>query len=126
MAADCCRIFRPTHVMVSPWPTTPKQCRCPQPRLRTPNTSGTVRELVLNELPGLRIDRSSIEAALDSGSGTRIPSRRAMVIIARVCKQLGVGTRAIKKSDLKPDQVTDVANLIELLASKTAPRLTLA
>ena len=84
----------------------------------------TVRELVLNELPGLRIDRGSVEAALDSGSGTRIPSRKAMVIIARVCKQLGVGPRAVKKSDLKPDQVTDVANLIELLASKTAPRLT--
>ncbi len=83
----------------------------------------TVRELVLNELPALRIDRTSIEAALDSGSGTRIPSRRAMVIIARVCKQLGVGTRAVKKSDLKPHQVTNVANLIKLLASKTAPKL---
>lgn len=82
-----------------------------------------VRELVLSELPRLRIDRDSIEAALDSGAGTPIPSRRAMVVIARVCKELGVETGTVKKSDLRPDQVADVANLIELLASKTAPKL---
>lgn len=81
-----------------------------------------VRDLVLSELPGLRLDRNSIEAALDSGDEQRIPSRKAMVIIARVCKSLQVG-KVIKQSDLKPDQVADVANLIELLASKTAPAL---
>ena len=81
-----------------------------------------VRDLVLSELPGLRLDRSRIEAALDSGDEERIPSRKAMVIIARVCKILHVG-KVVKQSDLKPDQVTDVANLIELLASKTAPAL---
>ncbi len=81
-----------------------------------------IRELVLSELPRLRLDRNTIEAALDSGDEERIPSRKAMVIIARVCKSLQVG-KVVKQSDLKPDQVTDVANLIELLASKTAPAL---
>ena len=82
-----------------------------------------IRELVLSELQRLRIDRGTIESALDSGSETRIPSRKAMVVIARVCKGLGVG-RAVKKADLKPDQVTSVANLIDLLASRTQSELT--
>ena len=77
-----------------------------------------IRELVLSELPRLRIERGAIESALDSDSETRIPSRKAMVVIARVCKSLGVG-RVVKKADLKPDQVTSVANLIDLLARRT-------
>ena len=81
-----------------------------------------IRELVLSELPRLRIDRGAIESALDSGSETRIPSRKAMVVIARVCQSRGVG-RAVKKADLKPDQVTSVANLIDLLASRTHSEL---
>ena len=82
-----------------------------------------IRELVLSELPRLRIDRGTIESALDSGSESRIPPRKAMVVIARVCKGLGVG-KAVKKADLKPDQVTSVANLIDLLASRTQSELT--
>ena len=81
-----------------------------------------IRELVLSELPQLRIDRAPIESALDAGSETRIPSRKAMVVVARVCKSLGVG-RAVKKADLKPDQVTSVANLIDLLARRTHSEL---
>ena len=84
-----------------------------------------IRELVLSELPKLRLNRDGVEAALASGSEARVPSRKAMVIIARVCKGLGLG-RVVKKADLKPDQVTSVANLIELLASRTQPELAIA
>lgn len=97
------------------------------PSIQTPTDEhrDMIRELVLSELPMLRLNRDSVEAALASGSETRIPSRKAMVIVARVCKGLGVG-RVVKKADLKPDQVTSVANLIELLASRTQPELAIA
>ena len=50
-----------------------------------------VRELVLSELPSLRLDRNTLEAALDSGDEARIPSRKGIVVVARVCNNLGVG-----------------------------------
>ncbi len=97
------------------------------PSIQTPTGEhrDMIRELVLSELPKLRLNRDSVEAALTSGSEARIPSRKAMVVIARVCKGLGL-SRAVKKADLKPDQVTSVANLIELLASRTQPELAIA
>ncbi|WP_420626802.1 nucleotide kinase domain-containing protein [Candidatus Poriferisodalis sp.] len=94
----------------------------PSTKIPTDEHLNLIRELVLSELTRLRIDRGSIESALASGSETRIPSRKAMVVIARVCKSLGVG-KVVKKADLKPDQVTNVANLIGLLAGRTQPEL---
>ncbi len=99
--------------------------RMPSIQAPTGEHRDMIRELVLSELPKLRLNRDSVEAAMASGSEARIPSRKAMVVIARVCKDLGLG-RAVKKADLKPDQVTSVANLIELLASRTQPELAIA
>ena len=82
-------------------------------------TREEIRELVLSELPNLRLDRNSVESALESGTEARIPSRKGLVVIARVCKKLGVG-KVVKQADLKPDQIADVANLINLLAAKIA------
>lgn len=82
-----------------------------------------IRGLILDELPKLRLDRALLEAALDAGEEARIPSRKALVLIARVCKRLGVDRTAVKKKDLKPDQVADLSNLIDLLARRTAPHL---
>lgn len=81
-----------------------------------------VRELILDELPRLGLDRAVLEAALDGGEEARIPSRKALALIARVCKGLGVGT-VVKKQDLEPDQVADLHNLIGLLAERAAPHL---
>ena len=94
----------------------------PSTHIPTDEHLQVIRELVLSELPRLRIDSGTIESALDSGSETRIPSRKAMVVVARVCQSLGVG-RVVKKADLKPDQVTSVANLIDLLAFRTHSEL---
>ncbi|WP_419552881.1 nucleotide kinase domain-containing protein [Candidatus Poriferisodalis sp.] len=94
------------------------------PSTKTPTSEhlDMIRELILSELSRLRIDRNSIESAMGSGSDTRIPSRKAMVVIARVCKSLGVGN-VVKKADLTPDQVTNVANLIDLLARRTQSKM---
>ena len=81
-----------------------------------------IRELVLSELARLRIDRGSVESALSSGSEVRIPSRKAMVVIARVRESLGVG-KVVRKADLESDQVTNVSNLIDLLARRTRAHL---
>lgn len=81
-----------------------------------------VRTLILNELPSVRLDRGALEDALKAGEDARIPSRKAMVIIARVCHKLGVGN-VIKKSDLKPKQVTNLESLIDLIATRSAPKL---
>jgi len=81
-----------------------------------------IREMVLSELPSLRLDRNAVEAALDSGTEARIPSRKGIVVIARVCNKLGAG-RVVSKADLKPNQVADVANLIKLLSTKIAPMM---
>lgn len=82
----------------------------------------TIREMVLGELPSLRLDRNAVEAALDAGTEALIPSRKGIVVIARVCSKLGVG-RVVSKADLMPNQVADVANLINLLETKIAPKL---
>lgn len=84
---------------------------------------GRIRGLVLAELPKLRLDRAPLEAALDAGEEARIPSRKALMLIARVCKQLGVERTVVKKQDLEPDQVADLTNLIDLLARRAAPHL---
>ena len=81
-----------------------------------------VRDLVLDELPSLRLDRTGLEASLEAGEVARIPSRKAMVVIARVCRKLGVG-KVVKKADLKPEQVTSLANLIDLIAMRAAPKV---
>lgn len=80
----------------------------------------TIRSLVLEELPSLRLDREALEQALDDDDEDqqRIPSRKAIVIIARVCKKLGVG-QVVKKADLRPEQVSNLRNLIVLLDERT-------
>lgn len=92
----------------------------------TPNGSDferQIRKLVLEELPSLRLDRDDLEAAMDEGRPARIPSRKAMVIIARVCRAVGVGKEVVKKSDLRPDQVTNLPNLIDLLYRRAGTAL---
>lgn len=81
-----------------------------------------VRELVLAQLPSLRLDRGKLEAALDAGEEAQIPSRKAIVVIARVCNTLGA-TGVVKKSDLRPDQVTGLGNLITLLQNRLVAAL---
>lgn len=92
--------------------------------MSTPTTARSaldpqIRHLVLEELSGLRLDRELLEQMLDADEEARIPSRKAMVIIAKVCKKLGVG-KVVKKSDLRPEQVSSLRNLIELLDRRTA------
>lgn len=81
-----------------------------------------IQELVLSQLPSLRLDRQSLEADMLGGSEARIPSRKAIVIIARVCNELGARD-VVKKSDLRPEQVTSLSNLIALLQKKLVPAL---
>ena len=47
-----------------------------------------VRSAVLDQLQRLRFDRADLEAMLDGGGDPRIPSRKALVVIARVAKSL--------------------------------------
>ena len=87
-----------------------------------PSVSARVRAFVLDELPSLRLDRDRLESLLEDGDVATIPSRKAMVVIARVCRELGVG-QVVRKADLKPEQVTNLENLIELIATRAAPKL---
>ncbi len=82
-----------------------------------------IRSLILDELPRLRLDREMLEAALDAGEEARIPSRKALVVIARVCRSLGVDWRLVRPQDLDPDQVADLHTLVRHLAERTAPHL---
>jgi K+-transporting ATPase c subunit len=95
----------------------------------SPNSTNTIglRDQVyasfLEQLPRARLDPLAIEASLAEGLDPRIPSRKAIAIIARVCKALGVGVNAVKKSDLRPEQVTSVRNLIDLLTRRIGDAL---
>ncbi|MDP9332228.1 MAG: hypothetical protein M3Q30_02785 [Actinomycetota bacterium] len=89
------------------------------PALRT-----EVKAAVLGMLAKLRLPELEIVRALEAGEDPRIPSRKAMVIIARVHKHFGLkGRPLVKKEDLKPDQVTSVRNLIDLLTTRLGPAL---
>lgn len=77
-----------------------------------------VRSAVLDQLQRLRFDRADLEAMLDGGGDPRIPSRKALVVIARVAKAFGLSKKIIKKSDLRPEQVTSVRNLADLLTRR--------
>lgn len=77
-----------------------------------------VRSAVLDQLQRLRFDRADLEAMLDGGGDPRIPSRKALVVIARVAKTFGLSKKIIKKSDLRPEQVTSVRNLTDLLTRR--------
>lgn len=77
-----------------------------------------VRGAVIDQLERLRFDRANIEAALACGEDPRIPSRKALVVIARVTRAFGVSRDVIRQSDLKPEQVTSVGNLIDLLGRR--------
>jgi hypothetical protein len=81
----------------------------------------SICELVLAELPAVRLDREELERMLDADEEARIPSRKATTIIARVCKKLGIDPKVIKQADLKPEQLTSLHNLIDLLERRTAP-----
>ena len=77
-----------------------------------------IRSAVLDQLQRLRFDRADIEAMLDAGGDPRIPSRKALVVIARIAKSFGLSKKIIKKSDLRPEQVTSVRNLTDLLTRR--------
>lgn len=77
-----------------------------------------IRSAVLDQLQRLRFDRTDIETMLEGGGDPRIPSRKALVLIARVAKSFGLSKKIIKKSDLRPEQVTSVSNLTDLLTRR--------
>lgn len=77
-----------------------------------------IRSAVLDQLQRLRFDRADIETMLEGGGDPRIPSRKALVVIARVAKSFGLSKKIIKKSDLRPEQVTSVRNLTDLLTRR--------
>ncbi len=82
-----------------------------------------VRAVVLEQLPKLRLPASEIIDALDAGNDPRIPSRKAMNIIARVQKHFGLTTVVVTAADLNPRQVSSVKNLIDLLTRRLGPPL---
>jgi hypothetical protein len=88
------------------------------PTLSRTDLADAVCVAVIDQLERLRFDRAEIEAALACGNDPRIPSRKALVVIARVTRAFGVSRDVIRKSDLKPEQVTSVGNLIDLLARR--------
>lgn len=91
-------------------------------------TSRTLREevhaVVLSELAKLRLPADEIIGALAAGGDPRIPSRKSIVIIARVQQHFGLGgQRVVTAADLKPSQVSSVKNLIDLLTRRLGPAL---
>lgn len=62
----------------------------------------------------LRMDRSQVTSDLANGREIRIPSRHALVVIAAVQKRFELA-RVVKTSDLRPDQITSVGVLVDLL-----------
>ena len=82
-----------------------------------------VRSAVITQLERLRFDRTHIENDLALGVDPRIPSRKALVVIARVARGFGLSSNVIRKSDLKPEQVTSVSNLIDLLTRRISDAL---
>lgn len=84
----------------------------------TTDLGAQIRSAVLDQLQRLRFDRTDIETMLDGGGDPRIPSRKALVVIARVAKSFGLSKKIIKKSDLRPEQVTSVRNLTDLLTRR--------
>jgi hypothetical protein len=89
--------------------------------ISTLTTFDRVREALLAELSRLRLPRADIERALAAGEDCRIPSRKAIALIARIQRRLGVGM-LVKKSDLQPKQITSIGNLIRLLSTKLDER----
>ena len=88
-----------------------------------PPLHSEVKAVVLGMLSKLRLPESEIIRALELGEDPRIPSRKAMVIIARVHKHFGLKDPVVKKEDLKPEQVTSVRNLVDLLTTRLGPAL---
>lgn len=88
------------------------------PTLTRIDLADAVRSAVLDQLERLRFNRDDIVASLTRGTGPRIPSRKALVVIARVTRAFGAPRNVVRKSDLKPDQVTSVGNLIDLLTRR--------
>ena len=82
-----------------------------------------IRSAVLDQLQQLRFDPADIESILDAGGDPRIPSRKALVVIARIAKSFGLSKKIIKKSDLRPEQVTSVRNLTDLLTRRIGEAL---
>lgn len=82
-----------------------------------------VENVVLAQLSRLRLPAADIIDALAAGEDPRIPSRKAMNIIARVQRHFGLETVVVKASDLKPRQVSSVRNLIDLLTRRLGPVL---
>jgi hypothetical protein len=82
-----------------------------------------VQAAVLAQLPKLRLPASEIIAALEAGEDPRLPSRKAMNIIARVQRHFGLETVVVTAADLKPHQVSTVRNLIDLLTRRLGPAL---
>jgi hypothetical protein len=65
----------------------------------------------------LRFDACAVDAALSGGADLQIPSRKALVVIARVQQHFRVPNQ-VKGSDLRPEQVTSVRNVIDLLGRR--------
>lgn len=68
------------------------------------------------------LEATAVAASLD-GSGDDIPisSRRAIVVIARVETYLGLG-RLIDPKELRPEQVTSVRSVIDLISRAVRER----
>lgn len=82
-----------------------------------------VQDVVLAQLSRLRLPAAEIIDALAVGEDPRIPSRKAMNIIARVQRHFGLETVVVKASDLKPRQVSSVRSLVDLLTRRLGPVL---
>lgn len=90
-------------------------------------TSLTLRDeveaVVLGELSKLRLPAAEMIAELEAGNDPRIPSRKAMNIIARVQRYFGLESVVVTAADLKPQQVSSIRNLVDLLTRRLGPVL---
>jgi hypothetical protein len=84
-----------------------------------PDVEQQVHASILNTLTEhLAMDRAKVGACLDgTGGDVPIASRVAIVVIARVQKVVGVKDLVDAKK-LRPEQVTSIRNVTELLVSK--------
>jgi hypothetical protein len=84
-----------------------------------PDVEQQVHTSILNTLTQhLAMDKAKVGACLDrTGADVPIASRVAIVVIARVQKVFGVKDLVDAKK-LRPEQVTSIRNVTELLMSK--------
>jgi hypothetical protein len=88
-----------------------------------PDVEHRVRVSILHTLTEhLTMDRARVAACLEgSGEDVRISSRVALVVIARAQKAFGVRDLVDPKK-LRPEQVTSIRNVAQLLITKLRER----